>query len=349
MLNNKISLMQQEIFSEPEVIKNTINTNKEIVKEVAKFLKDKNIKSIFTMARGTSDNAATCFSYACQKYTKYIVGKVMPSTFTVYNTSIDMKDVCLLVISQSGMSDDTIDVIEKAKKNGATIVSVTNNKDSKAAKISDFHLFLNVDEEKSVAATKTFVSELVALYMLVNALNDNKFDNELFNCTKDLEEALKLNDSIKDLSKLIKDLDKYIILSRGIMLGVGDEIGLKFTECCYLYTKSFSSASFKHGPMSLIDENVNVILIAPDSEFNDEFVNQAKFLKENKTNLIVISNNDEVLKYATHKIKTTKTSNDLNDSIMYANIVSLIALNIGLSKGLNIDTPRHLNKVTITK
>lgn len=346
---NNITLMQKEIFSEPAVIKNTISTNINTVKQIATFLKKNGIKTFFTMARGTSDNAATCFSYACQKYTNYLVGKIMPSTFTIYNSKANMEKTCLLVISQSGMSDDTIDVINKAKNNGAVIISVTNNINSKAAKLSDFHLFLNVNEEKSVAATKTFVSEIVALYMLVNALCENKFDEEIYNCDKNLEKALELNKDISILSKTIKDLDKYIILSRGIMLGIGDEIGLKLTECCYLYTKSFSSASFKHGPMSLVDKDVNIILIAPKSEFDQEFISQAKFLRENNVNLIVISNNDEVLKYANYKIKTPITNNDMIDSIIYANIVSLIALNIGLSKGLNVDEPRHLNKVTITK
>ncbi len=342
-----MTLMQNEIFSEPLVIQRTIDTNIELVQTIAKELKKRNIKTIFTMARGTSDNAATCFSFACQTFTNIKVGKFHPSIATIYNAKLDMSDTCLLVISQSGMSKDTIDVLRKAKANGAFIVGVTNNLDSLTAKESDFHIYLNVDEEKSVAATKTYISELVALYMLVEALSNKSFINDIKKIPARIKDILTLNDKIKLIAKQLSKLNNFIILSRGHMQGTCDEIGLKLTECCYLYTKTFSSANFMHGPLSLLAENANIVLLAPSGVNEQEYISLAKRAKEAKANLIAFSDIKEILDFADISL-IMPTYDDLTNSITYGVVASLLALNTGIERGIDVDQPRNLNKVTIT-
>ena len=113
------TLMQQEIFSEPSMMKRTIAACTPVLADIAKAFKQKNITNIVTMARGTSDNAATVFSFVCPLKTGIKVGKYHPSLTTVYDCNVDMKNTCMVVISQSGMSKDTIAVMDKAMKNGA--------------------------------------------------------------------------------------------------------------------------------------------------------------------------------------------------------------------------------------
>ena len=107
----------------------------------------------------------------------------------------------MVIISQSGMSKDTIAVMEKAIANGAMTIAVTNNADSPIAKNADFHLFMDVEEEKSVAATKTYIGELFALYMLTNALRGN-FDCALDPLADRISEILYLNPQISDVAKI---------------------------------------------------------------------------------------------------------------------------------------------------
>ena len=164
------SLMQQEIFSEPEMLKRTVAACSPVLPQIKKAFEEKGITNIITMARGTSDNAATVFSFVCPLYSGMKVGKYHPSLTTVYDADVDMKHTCMVIVSQSGMSKDTIAVLRKAKKLGAMTIGVTNNKESDTAKECDFHLFLDVEEEKSVAATKTYIAELIALYMLTTVV-----------------------------------------------------------------------------------------------------------------------------------------------------------------------------------
>lgn len=340
------TLMQQEIFSEPSMMKRTIAACTPVLADIAKAFKQKNITNIVTMARGTSDNAATVFSFVCPLKTGIKVGKYHPSLTTVYDCNVDMKNTCMVVISQSGMSKDTIAVMDKAMKNGALTVALTNNAQSPIAKNADFHLFMDVEEEKSVAATKTYIGELFALYMLTEALGGN-LDCDMNKLADRIQEILNLNSEIEKVAKKLYTKNNFIILSRGTMLGTGDECALKLTECCYLFNRSYSSANFMHGPLSLLDDKANVILLAPDCECKQEFIDMAKRAKGLGANLTVFSDVPEILELATDKIVMPK-ANTVEAPVLYGTAISLLALNIGLAKGLNVDTPRNLNKVTIT-
>ena len=340
------TLMQQEIFSEPSMMKRTIAACTPVLTDIAKAFKQRNITNIVTMARGTSDNAATVFSFVCPLKTGIKVGKYHPSLTTVYDCNVDMKNTCMVVISQSGMSKDTIAVMDKAMKNGALTVAVTNNAQSPIAKNADFHLFMDVEEEKSVAATKTYIGELFALYMLTEALGGN-LDCDMNKLADRIQEILNLNPEIEKVAKKLYTKNNFIILSRGTMLGTGDECALKLTECCYLFNRSYSSANFMHGPLSLLDDKANVILLAPDCECKQEFIDMAKRAKGLGANLTVFSDVPEILELATDKIVMPK-ANTVEAPVLYGTAISLLALNIGLAKGLNVDTPRNLNKVTIT-
>lgn len=328
------------------MLKRTVAACVPVLPAIAKAFKKKKITNIVTMARGTSDNAATVFSFVCPLTTGIKVGKYHPSLTTVYDCDVDMKHTCMVVISQSGMSKDTIAVMDKAMKNGALTVAVTNNQESPIAKNADFHLFMDVEEEKSVAATKTYIGELFALYMLTDALG-GKLGLDMNNLADRVQEIIDMNSKIKTVAKKLSSLNNFIILSRGTMLGTGDECALKLTECCYLFNRSYSSANFMHGPLSLLDDKANVIMLAPESECKQEFLDMAQRAKNLGANLTVFSDVPEILKLATNKIEMP-AANKFEAPVLYGTAISLLALNIGLAKELNVDTPRNLNKVTIT-
>lgn len=340
------TLMQQEIFSEPAMMKRTVAACKPILPKIFKAFKEKGITNIVTMARGTSDNAATVFSFVCPLLTGIKVGKYHPSLTTVYNADVDMKNTCMVIISQSGMSKDTVAVAQKAIESGAMTIAVTNNDQSPIAKNCDFHLFMDVEEEKSVAATKTYIGELFALYLLAQALKGN-FDTDLDKLADRINEILALNTEIAKVAKNLCSLNNFIVLSRGAMLGTGDECALKLTECCYLFNRSYSSANFMHGPLSLVDNKANVIMLAPKGAFDGEFIEMAQRVSKLGANLTAFSNIPEVLSLAKNKV-VMPDADMLEAPVLYGTAVSLLALNIGLAKGLNVDTPRNLNKVTIT-
>ena len=106
------TLMQQEIFSEPEMIKRTIASCRPVAAEIAEAFKTKGITKVVTLARGTSDNAATVFSFVFPLTAGINVGRFHPSVYTVYDKKVDMSDTCMIIVSQSGMSKDTVDVFK---------------------------------------------------------------------------------------------------------------------------------------------------------------------------------------------------------------------------------------------
>lgn len=341
------TLMQQEIFSEPTMLKNTIKACSNVLPALKAEFEKRKITKIVTMARGTSDNAATVFSFLCPLKTGIVTSKFHPSIFTVYDQKVNLKDTMMVIISQSGMSKDTIKVMNDAKACGAMIVGVTNNAESPIAKESDFHLFMDVEEEKSVAATKTYIGELFALEMLVDTLaNDTSVDYEkIADSINDL--LATFDNQINDLASEIYNKNNFIILSRGTTLGSGDELSLKLTECCYIFNRSYSSANFMHGPLSLLDSNANVIMFAPKSEFTQEFIDMAQRIKEKEANLYAFTDIDEVQALSSKFVKMPTV--DKNTSpIYYGVMASLLALSIGLKKGHNVDCPRNLKKVTVT-
>lgn len=340
------TLMQQEIFSEPTMIRRTIASCRPVAAQIAAAFKQKGITQLVTLARGTSDNAAEVFSFLCPLTTGVKVGKFHPSIYTVYNKPVDMKDTCMIIVSQSGMSKDTIDVFRKAKAAGAMTVAVTNNTESPVAKEADFHLFMDVEEEKSVAATKTYIGELVALLTLAEAMGAD-VTSQIDACPAGIENILSKFDEIAAAAKKIYKEKSNIILTRGTMLGTGNECALKLTECCYMFNRAFSTANFMHGPFSLIDENANVILLAPSGVFSEEYKNLAARIVSLGGKLTVFSDIPEVLNVAANKV-VMPACDDISAPVMYGVAVSLLALNVGLAKGLNVDTPRNLNKVTVT-
>jgi len=341
------SLMQQEIFSEPKMLLNTIKNCEAVIPEIVKVVKEKNLTNFATMARGTSDNAATVFSYVFPLKTGKVVGSFFPSTYTVYNSKLDLTGTLLVIVSQSGMSKDTIKVMHDAMRDGAIVVGVTNNANSPVAKEAHFHLFLDVDEEKSVAATKTYIAELFALEMLAEALGGG-IKTDYRQVAKDIEKVLALSDtSINAVAKGIVNNNNYLILSRGTTLGSADELCLKLTECCYLFAKTFSSATFMHGPLSLLADGANLVLFAPKSEFTQEYIDMAKRAKEKNATLIAFSDIKEVLDCADYKVEMPSVDS-ITSPILYGVAASLLALNIGMEKGYNVDAPRNLNKVTVT-
>ena len=345
-MTEKTSMMQQEIFSEPVVLQRTVKACRAMQAKIREEFAARKISRIVTMSRGSSDNASTVFSFVCPLYAGKLVGKYHPSLTTVYHADVDLSDTCMVIVSQSGMSNDTVTVMEDAKKRGALTIGITNDCNSTVAKGCDIHLFLDVDEERSVAATKTFIAEIIALYILTECVG-KEVDMCVDKIVAKIPSVLALNDTIADVAKQVCSLNNFIILSRGTMLGAGDECSLKLTDCCYIFNRSYSSANFMHGPLSLLAEGANVIMFAPDGKFNDEFVSMAARIHDAGAKLIAFSDIPEVLALADHKIEMPHGC-DKCSPVLYGVAASLLALNSGTAKGLNVDAPRNLKKVTVT-
>ena len=321
-MTEKITMMQQEIFSEPEVLKRTAKACRAMQGKIREEFAKRNITKIITMSRGSSDNASTVFSFVCPLYSGKLVGKYHPSLTTVYGADVDLSSTCMVIVSQSGMSKDTVAVMEDAKARGALTIGVTNDENS------------------------TVIAEIIALYLLTECVG-KEVDMCVDKIIAKIPSVLALNDDIAAVAKELHERNNFIILSRGTMLGSGDECSLKLTECCYIFNRSYSAANFMHGPLSLLAEGANVIMFAPDGKFNDEFISMAKRIREAGADLTAFTDIPEIEGLADRSIKMPHGC-DKCAPVLYGVAASLLALNIGKAKGLNVDAPRNLKKVTVT-
>lgn len=341
-------LMQQELFSEPTVIKNAISENEAQVQIIADAVEKNKIKNITIIGRGTSDNAGLCFKYIAEILSGIPVGTAHPSVTTMYGGNVDYSSHLVIAISQSGKSVDTLAVLNSARKKGGLTVAVTNDPMSPLARAAHYHLYLAAGEEKSVAATKTFAAELVVLYMLAIALSGKNMMPIMHALPDRVAEIIDIIPSIRSLAEATRNKQSFIVLSRGPMQGVGKELSLKLAECCYSMANFYSVTDFMHGPLALLEEGVNVVLIAPKGECTVNYIDIATRANLLGANVYAFSDITEVINIANVAVKMPE-SDFLTATFTYAMAIHLYSLNLAIERGLNPDTPRNLKKVTITK
>lgn len=342
-------LMQQELFSEPEVIGRALAVNLTKCRDIASVCKSRGIKNITVIGRGSSDNAGLCFKYITEILTGIPVGTAHPSVVTMYNAKVNYSDHMVIAISQSGRSIDTVAVMDNARKQKALTVAVTNDPASPLAQTAHYCLDLSAGTGTAVAATKTFAAQLAVLYQLAACLADNQsYIESLGEVPGQLAQIIEQVPSIRRMAKAVADQKEFIVLSRGIMQGIGKELALKFNQCCYSFSQFYSITDFMHGPFALLEEGVNVVLLAPENECVENYYDIATRANLLGANLYIFSDSDRVLNYAKEGMKMP-TTNIVSSAFLYGMTVHLFAMYVAVEKGLNPDFPRNLKRVTITK
>ena len=340
LMNN--SKVLEEALSIPSIIENFSNIDNNPYKEIANLIGQKKIKYIVTVARGTSDCAALYSSYIFAKYLGLPSYSMPPSIITLEKSNFNFSEALVIIITQSGKSADLIECEKKSKEMGATTVLISNNENSPITNQSHYFLNMFSGEEKSVAATKSFIQTLLVLIKLV------------FYCL----ERKDINDDIKNLSELLmKDsnnqwktdlvdntINTGFILGRGVGFALSNEISLKFKELCQEMIEPFSSAEVMHGPKSLIQDSFKLFIL----EMNDKSgltVQKDSYEITNYTKLIynISSNNESDPSFFYPRNKITEL-----DSIVLMTKFYPWIINYSLSKGLNPDKPRYLTKITQT-
>ncbi|HKL94296.1 MAG TPA: SIS domain-containing protein [Clostridia bacterium] len=347
-----MTFMQTEILQTPSILARSYDENLSCLKAVAKKVKENNITNVIVAARGSSMNAGFILKNLVESsIPNLLVSFELPSLATLYKAKRDLSKTLYVVVSQSGASTDTITMLNEAKENGAIVLAVTNNPNSACATGAHLHFNLCAGEEKAVAATKTFTSEIFAMLLLSRALAGTLEDFDIDYIIGGAEQILQ-----SELPKIPCELisaNGVMALSRGITECVAKECGLKLMECCYKFVYSGSTNEFQHGPKALLKAQQPVILIAPSGSKNavsckEDYIKTAEILRELDTFIIAITDIDEVSNLADMSINLPDQK-DGCEAIFTTLSVQLLVLSLSLALGLNPDAPRNLKKVTITK
>lgn len=342
--------MWLEILEQPKVFEKCLDHNLEKIRTVASILKERKINHVFIAARGTSDHAGMYAKYLAEIRLGIPVTLAAPSVFTIYNRNLKLDGSLVIGISQSGRAADVLEVIKKAREQGAVTVAITNNTESPLAQGAEFHLYCDAGVEKSVSATKTFTSQMYLLAQLIAEWGeDEELKKELSGVPELVKNTIDNNaDYIKNLVQRYRFMNECFILARGMNYPIALETALKIQETSYVRARAYPISDFHHGPFAMIDNHTSVIVFAPEGPTFADCMEMLNKLRNAGADILVVSNDQEALSMGDCSITIPKAG---EFTVPFANAAAaqIFACDLAVLKGLNPDTPRGLSKITITR
>ncbi len=345
-----MSKMLEEIRQQPAALAATIKAEWKGIDALRKQFEAYPPRLIVLAARGTSDNAAQFGRYLLELLTGIPVSLAAPSLYTLYNATLDLEDTLVVAISQSGESTDTNRVLERAKEMGAFTLGITNEADSTLAKLGHASILVRAGKEKSVAATKTYTGQLMAMYLLAYGLGAKLERKQLEALPELAAKALRLEAEVAALAGRYRFMEHAMAVGRGLNYANAFEFALKLMETCYVVAERFSSADLLHGPIAMIDSHFPAFVFAP-SGVTWEPVSQLLARVDSTTReslLITDKSNKQAYESKRRAIRIPASIPEIFTPIPYIIPAQIFAAYLAQEKGFNPDQPRSLSKVTQT-
>lgn len=341
-------LMLQETREAPAVVARLIEANADAVHRLAAAVRQRRPRFAMTIARGSSDHAATLVKYALETRLGLVTASAAPSVTTVYGARLGLADALVIAVSQSGQSPDVVGALRAAREAGALTVAIVNAPGSPLEDAAEFVLPMHAGEERAVAATKSFVACLAAALQLVAALaGDDSLKAALDRLPGALREALALEEIAASRAERYRYADALVTLARGPHFAAALELALKFKETCTLRAEAFSAAEFAHGPIILVEPGFPVVALqARDSSAAGTQELYADLARRGADLVLVGAPAPELP--AAVRLETPATGDALTDPLGAILAGYLFAGHLSLARGLDPDAPRSLSKVTRT-
>ena len=343
--------LHSEILEQPERLENLLASQRATVEKIAKEISSRNIQFVFLAARGTSDNAGRYANYLWGAQNGLPMALATPSLFTYYRQPPNIRNALVVGISQSGQSPDIVSVLAEGKKQGNLTLAITNEPNSPLAKNADFVLDIQAGDEKAVAATKTYTSQLMTIAMLSAAMSGSADRwGELAQVSGWARHALIQEQKIAQAVQRYRYMQECVVLGRGYNYASAFEWALKLKELTYISAEPYSSADFKHGPVAVVESGFPVFAIAPKGKVFGSMRNMLAHLKDDlRAELVVVSNSLAVLELAEVAIPIPENIPEWLTPIIGILPAQLFAYHLTLAKGYNPEAPRTIQKVTETR
>lgn len=335
--------MRREIEEIPAAVERLLTGSSKELSAAGAKLREIDPRVVITVARGSSDHAASFLKYAIELTTGVPVASVGPSISSIYGARLKLDGAACLSISQSGRSPDIVSMSSLAKQSGALTIAITNTPGSPLALESDHAIDIEAGPEKSVAATKTFVNSAVAgLAILAEWAEDAELKAALATLPEELDKAVGCDWSA--LADALGGKESLFILGRGPTFAMANEAALKFKETSAVHAEAYSAAEVMHGPLALVGPGFPVLSLAARDKSEESSANVADNLAAKGASIFTTS--DRVM--AASRLTFATTSHPLTDPLSL--IVSFYAFieTFARRRGLNPDEPRNLRKVTET-
>ncbi|MBR6024452.1 MAG: glutamine--fructose-6-phosphate transaminase (isomerizing) [Methanobrevibacter sp.] len=335
--------MLKEINEQPLAVKNTLgqkNNVKKIIEEIGE------VKRICFVACGTSYHASITGKYLIESLAGIPCDVVIASEFK-YTAKTWNEETLMVFISQSGETADSLTALRYAKETSHTL-AIVNVAGSAMWEEADYVIQTQAGPEIGVAATKTYLAQLTAIYLLAGTISKNdEIIDQLNEVPKYIEEAVAKSDEIKALSKRYNFVHNAFYLGRGFSYPIALEGALKLKEITYVHAEGYAAGELKHGPLALINEDMPVIVvIPPGDDYNKTLVNLEEVKARGASVLAVGSEGNEDLKSKSKEmISINPKVPDILAPLVYTVPLQLLAYYVTVDKGFNPDQPKNLAKV----
>lgn len=341
--------LRSEIAEQPEAARRLLDSGPAVAR-VAKLIAEREIGTVLIAARGSSDHAAVYAQYLFTVRHRLPVGLALPSATSLYGITPDLKRALVIGISQSGQSPDIVGVVEGARRQGALTLAISNERASDLVSAAELSIMLEAGPERSIAATKTYTAELLALALLSAELRGNRVDDleALANVPDSIQSALAQDERSEAIAADDAAMSRCIVLGRGYHYATAREWALKLKELGLVFADPYSSADFAHGPIALVEPGLPVLAVVTRGPTRADMVRAIVRLRERHgASILALTDDPEVGRLAARSLPFPYVAEWL------APIVSIVpaqlfAYHLARAKGLDPDRPRSLQKVTMT-
>lgn len=352
--------MQKEIYEQPKAVSDTAEIFLDAGFIAENFGENaeavfNDIDSIKILACGTSYYAASTAKYWLESIAKIATDVEIASEYRYREVIANPKQL-IITISQSGETLDTMEALKYAQAMGHKhSLSICNVMESALPRASELVVYTRAGAEIGVASTKAFTTQLVALFGLAVTLgrvrgyvDDTKlveYTNALRSLPNDIQYALNLEPQISSWSSKFADKPSALFLGRGIHYPIALEGALKLKEITYIHAEAYPAGELKHGPLALVDENMPVVVIAPNDSLLDKVKANMQEVSARGGELFVFTDLDSDFSDSegVHVIRTPRHIGVLSP-IVHTIPVQLLSYHVALAKGTDVDKPRNLAK-----
>ena len=340
----------QEIVEQPRALQDLLDQGWERVGAATTAIEEFEPEWALMAGRGTSDNAARYAQYLFGIRNGISVGLAAPSIISLYGARPRMRRALVCGISQSGQSPDIVAVLGEARAQGGMTLAVTNEVDSLLANACQFVVPVHAGRELSVAATKTYTNELLALAMLSAKLEGSSAAIAELNCVPEWAEMAisQFGGIANQLIEMAVVAPKVVVVGRGFNYCTASEIALKIQETCGVMAQSYSAADLLHGSVAMIDAQFLAVLLAPRGVASKDFAQLLTLLHERRSRTVVISDDAALLARGELGLRLPVGIPEWLSPLVSVLPGQLLAHALCLALGRDPNAPVGLSKVTRT-
>ncbi|HSB05111.1 MAG TPA: glutamine--fructose-6-phosphate transaminase (isomerizing) [Thermodesulfobacteriota bacterium] len=353
--------MLKEIFEQPRALTDTIRgrlseEKEDVILDNVRLDREtlKKIHRIILIACGTSYHAALVGKFLIEDFCRIPVEADIGSEFRYRNPIIRENDL-IVAISQSGETADTLAALKEGKRKGAKTLSICNVVESSLARDSDHVIYTHAGPEIGVASTKTFVTQLITLFLLALRIGrgtghlSNKegkaLVEEVVKLPHLMEEMLKSSMQVAQIARKYLYARDFLYLGRGINYPIALEGALKLKEISYIHAEGYPAGEMKHGPIALIDREMPVVVLATQNEVYEKVVSNIEEVRAREGRLIaLLSQSDQAIAKKVDDVIFIPEALPSLTPILLTIPLQLLAYYMADFKGLDVDQPRNLAK-----